>query len=90
MREAFANAIPLAIVITSMLYFAYLSTFYSNPINSLVLISIGSMLFSITLIGRAAYYRDYASKKPHSVFYAVVYTLFFVPVYVGYMILKKS
>lgn len=79
MRDALAKALPPAIIISSMLFFVLLSKNATDTTSSLTWLLYGTLMNPILIIGQAAYFRYHAKTKQHSILYAIVYTLFFVP-----------
>lgn len=72
-----AHALPCVIMSSCMLCFAWLAIQESDVTLSINYLVVASVSFSFTLIGYWGYCKYYASKKPHSALYAVVYTVLF-------------
>ncbi|MCS6129958.1 hypothetical protein G3485_22955 [Shewanella baltica] len=84
-----AHALPCVIISSCMLGFAWLAIQESDVTLSSQYLVAASVSFSFTTIGYWGYCKYYASKKPHSSFYAVVYTMLFALFYLPNAFFKK-
>lgn len=84
-----AHALPCVIISSCMLGFAWLAIQESDVALSVNYLVAASVSFSVTLIGYWGYCKYYASKKPHSTLYAVVYTVLFPLFYLPSAFFKR-
>jgi len=84
-----AHALPCLIISCCMLGFAWLAIQESDVTLSINYLVAASVSFTFTMIGYWGYCKHYASKKPHSALYAVVYTFLFPFFYLPSAISKR-